>query len=248
MSGTTSGTSSGSTTPPACSWGTATNGSGSFTYYYFGQGTAKGANGMYQTACGYLGTESGTTDTVMNIANTSPANDTYFAAIPGSNNFNTVNDCGACIEITNGGTKIIATVIDECPTDNGQNPACAMQGHLDLSESAFNALHYSVGNPSGTTWKFVACPITTNIQITLKSGNNDQFYVENTVFPVSSISTSGGMATHLSYGAWQLSGGANAGGATITLTDSEGHMITGTIPGGGGDLGVQFPAPTGSCD
>jgi hypothetical protein len=184
---------------------------------------------------------------VMNLANTAPASDTYFAAIPGSNNFNTVNDCGACIEITNGGNKIIATVIDECPTVNGQNPACTMAGHLDLSWSAWNALHYSTGNPSGTTWKFIACPITTNIQTMPKSGNNDQFYIENTVFPVASVSVNGQMATHLSYGAWQLPGGTNAAGAKVTLTDSEGHMVTGTVPGGGGDLGVQFPSP-GTCN
>ena len=53
-------------------------GSGSFTWYYFGQGTAQ-EGGKYKTACGYTGTESGMTDTVSNIVNP-----TYFAAIPGA--------------------------------------------------------------------------------------------------------------------------------------------------------------------
>ena len=229
-----------------CNYGTATNGSGSFTYYYFGQGTAKGANGKYQTACGYLGTEAGMTDTVENTASTSPASDTYFAAIPGSNNFNTVNDCGACVEITNGGNKVIATIIDECPTDNGQNPACTAAGHLDLSYAAWKALNYNVGNPSGTTWKFVACPLTGNIQTIQKSGNTDQLYIQNTVFPVTGVSVNGQAATHLSYGAWSLNG-TDAAGATLILTDTEGHKVSGTVPSGFGDLGVQFPSPTGSC-
>jgi expansin (peptidoglycan-binding protein) len=191
-----------------------------------------------------LGTESGTgqsaVDTVQNIASASPASNTYFVAIPGqsSSNFDTVNDCGACVEITNGGSKIIATVVDECPTSG--NPACT-PGHLDLSTQAFNALHYSVGNPSGTTWKFIACPITGNIQAVPKSGNSNQVFFQNSIYPI--VAVSGGM--HLSYGAWQVNG--NAAGLTVTLTDSIGQNLQVTIPGGGGDTGKQFPSP-GVCN
>jgi hypothetical protein len=194
---------------------------------------------MYLTACGYQGTESGMTDTVQNIAGTAPASSTYFAAIPGSSGFNTVNDCGACVEITNGSTSIVATIIDECPTDNGQNPACAQAGHLDLSYGAWSALHYSVGNPSGTTWKFVSCPVTGSITTRLKSGNTDQLYIENTVLPIVSVTYNGQAANHLSYGAWQLPNGAAAAGATLVLTDVEGHMVT--IVVGGSSTGQQFP-------
>src|SRR5436189_231476 len=62
------------------------SGNGSFTWYYFGQGTAKDGSG-YRTACGYYGTESGQTDTIENIASMSPASATYFAAVPGQNGF-----------------------------------------------------------------------------------------------------------------------------------------------------------------
>ncbi|MGD0680014.1 MAG: RlpA-like double-psi beta-barrel domain-containing protein, partial [Polyangiaceae bacterium] len=159
--------------PPACTFGTAHNGDGSFTWYYFGQGPMP-----YKGACGYTVSETGggqnAVDTAANIANTSPATDTYFAAIPGASpgNFDTVTDCGACVEITGqNGKKIVATVIDECPLSS--NPLCT-NGHLDLSTQAFDQLGYSTGNPSGTTWKFVACPVAGNIKAVANSGS--QYY------------------------------------------------------------------------
>jgi hypothetical protein len=186
-------------------------------------------------------------DSVQNIANTSPASDTYFAAIPGVSGFSTVNDCGACVQITNGATSIVATIIDECPTDGGQNTACSQGNnvpnlnHLDLSYGAWKALNYTSGDPSGTTWKFVSCPVSGNITTRPKSGNNDQVYIENTTLPIVSVTYNGQAATHLSYGAWQLPNGANAAGATVTLTDVEGHTVTITIPSGGGATSQQFP-------
>jgi expansin (peptidoglycan-binding protein) len=236
-SGSSSGASSGG---GLCTYGTPTNGTGSFTWYYFGQGTSQ-SGGYYLTACGYQGTESGMIDTVQNIASTSPASATYFAAIPGSSGFDTVNDCGACVEITNGSRSIVATIIDECPTDNGENPPCTQAGHLDLSYGAWQALDYSSGDPSGTTWKFVSCPVTGSITTRIKSGNPDQVYIENTTLPIVAVTYDGQAATHLSYGVWQLPGGTNASGATVTLTDVEGHTVTITIPGGNGSTGQQFP-------
>ena len=75
------------------------SGNGSFTWYYFGQGTARDGNG-YRTACGYYGTENGQTDTIENIASMSPASATYFAAIPGQNGFDSKSHCGECVQIT----------------------------------------------------------------------------------------------------------------------------------------------------
>lgn len=226
-----------------CTYGSPTNGSGSFTWYYFGQGTSQ-ENGMYVTACGYQGRETGMIDTVQDIASAIPASSTYFAAIPGSSGFDTVSNCGACVEISNGGTSIVATIIDECPTDNGQNPLCSKAGHLDLSYAAWEALGYPSGDPSGTTWKFVSCPIDGSITTRLKSGNADQVYIENTTFPVVSVTSAGQQAHHLSYGAWQLANGMPAAGATLTSQDVEGHSITIEV-GGGGETGGQFPS---TCD
>jgi expansin (peptidoglycan-binding protein) len=208
-------------------------------------------NGYYVTACGYQGTEQNgngqnAVDTALDIASSGRASSEYFAAIPSvsSNDFDTVNSCGACVEITNGNVKVIATVIDACPKNT--NPPCQSVGHLDLSTQVFDALGYQNGSPMNTTWQFVACPVTGNVQARLKNGNLDQLYLVNVVFPIVSVTSNAQQATHLSYGAWQLANGQNAGGATITMTDVEGHILTATVPGGGGDLGVQFPSP-GNC-
>ncbi len=234
MSSGTGGMSSGaagssSSDPTACTLSGSPNpGSGSFTWYYFGQGTTM-QDGKYKTGCGYTGTESGMTDTVSNIV--SP---TYFAAIPGKNGFDTVSACGECVKITNNSKSIVATVIDECPTDNGQNPACT-PGHLDLSKSAFDALGYSTGNPSGTTWQFVPCAITGNVQLSYNGPN--EVYVQNMIVPIQSVKMGGASGNHTSYGSWQF--GSAVQGQTLTITDVAGRTIT--VTANGSDTGKQFP-------
>src|SRR6185369_8892388 len=121
--------------PTACSLPNH-SGNGSFTNYSFSQGTYHESDtNLYRTACGYGGTAN--PDTVQNIANKSPAKNTYFAAIPGQNGFDSRAHCGECVLITGqNGKQIIATIIDECPYGNdGQNGPCAgnPSGHLDLS-------------------------------------------------------------------------------------------------------------------
>ena len=220
----------------------ANNGTGSFTWYYFGQGTGQDNLG-YRTACGYTGKEpSGMdSDTVMNIA--TPG---YFAAVPGAtgSNFDTVNHCGACAQLTNGAKSVIVTIVDECPENS--NPACANNpnGHLDLSRPAFNALGYPTGNPSGTTWKYVPCPVSGGIVVRGKSGNANQVYIENVVLPIASVTVNGAAATHLSYGAWQLPVNASVG-LTLTLTDASGRVsnvkIADVNPSDNTNTGTQEP-------
>ena len=222
------------------------SGNGSFTWYYFGQGTARDGNG-YRTACGYYGTENGQTDTMENIASMSPASATYFAAIPGQNGFDSKSHCGECVQITGqNGTVIIATVTDECPYgSDGGNSACAANagGHLDLSKAAFDRLGYPVGNPSGTNWKFVPCPVSGNVKVRFKSGNNNEFFVENVITPIASVSVNGTGASRQSYGAWHV-GSAITTPATLNLTDMAGRMLSVTLNSGTSnqDTGKQFPA------
>jgi hypothetical protein len=220
----------------------ANNGTGSFTWYYFGQGTGQDNLG-YRTACGYTGKEpSGMdSDTVMNIA--TPG---YFAAVPGAtgSNFDTVNHCGACAQITNGTKSVIVTVVDECPENS--NPSCANNpnGHLDLSRPAWSALGYPTGNPWGTTWKYVPCPVSGGIVVRGKSGNANQVYIENVVLPIASLTVNGAAATHLSYGAWQLPVNASVG-LTLTLTDASGRVtnvkIADVNPSDNTNTGTQEP-------
>jgi hypothetical protein len=268
----TSSTAATSGPTPTCTYssiplpggGTATGSNGgSATEYYFSQGTFM-QDGVYKTACGYAGTEPTTSgfesvDTISTIAGTSPASDTYFAAIPGTasssgasatdySTFNTVGACGACVQLSANGKSIIATIVDECPiSDNGP---CAPAGHLDLSTSAFGALGYNQGgggDPGGMSWQFVACPVTGGIQAMLNSAA--QIYLQNTAFPITSVSVDGQNATLTVFGYWQLP--TNAAGATVTLTDVEMDSVTVTIPGDvatfpmSTDLNAQFPMPTG---
>jgi expansin (peptidoglycan-binding protein) len=243
--GTSGTTGSGGSPPTQCTLQNH-SGNGSFTWYYFGQGTARDGSG-YRTACGYYGTENGQTDTIENIASMSPASATYFAAIPGQNGFDSKSHCGECVQITGqNGTTIVATVIDECPYgSDGGNSACAANagGHLDLSKAAFDRLGYPVGNPSGTNWKFIPCPVGGNVKVRFKSGNNNEFFVENVITPIASISVNGTSASRQSYGAWHV-GSAISTPATLNLTDMAGRMLSVTLNGGTSnqDTGKQFPA------
>jgi hypothetical protein len=246
----TGGTSTGGTTGTggnaSTSCGTlspSASGNGEFTHYNFGQGTAKGELGDYQTACGYLGTESGQTDTVLNIANTSPAKNTYFAAIPGDGSFNTSGSCGSCVQISNNGKTVIATIIDECP--EASNPICSNNktGELDLSVDVFNALGFPTGNPTGTSWKVVPCPVTGNIVVRVKQSN--ELYIENVILAVKSVSGPGGNASRTSYGSWHFNSNIS-GGAQLMLTDAANRTLTVTVSSTNvdtnQDTGKQFPA------
>lgn len=245
------GTGSGGVTSTPC---TLTNhsGSGSFTHYYFGMGTGKDGSG-YRTACGYYGTEggssqSGPNDTIPNIASMSPASDKYFAAIPGQNGFDSRFNCGACVQLTGqNGKMIIATITDECPYGNdGGNSVCGANasGHLDLSTAAFDQLGYSVGDPKNTNWKFVPCPVTGNIILQIKNGNNNEFFIQNSILAVKSVARGTEMATMQKYGAWHF-GSALSEGDMLTLTDSSSRTITievkSTAMGQNQDTMSQFP-------
>ena len=240
--GGTSGSATGGTGNVAgatsCNIGGQHNGNGSFTWYHFSQGTHQ-ENGQYVTACGYRGTANGTVDTVQNISNTSPASNQYFVAIPSNSNtdFNTSQYCGACVELTGqNGTKIVATVIDSCPrTGPVQNPRCT-DNHLDVSKTAFDRLGFSRGDPSGTTWRFVPCPVgNMKINTRMKSGNNNEFFVEGGITAVTSVSVNGTMASRTSYGAWHINS-AVPSGAMLTIGDR----------GGSGRAPLTVPLNNGS--
>ncbi len=250
--GTATGGATGTGGATATSCGTlapSASGNGEFTHYVFSTGTPKGELGDYQTACGYLGTESGGIDTVMNVASTSPAKGSYFAAIPGDNGFNTKVDCGACVQISNAGHTVVATIIDECPygndtTQSNPNDPCQMSptGELDLSIDAFNALQFANGNPTGTSWKVIPCPVTGNVVVRIKQVN--EVYIENVILALKSVSGPGGSASRTSYGSWHFNSNVGSG-SQLTLTDAADRTIMVTLNSGATDqnqdTGQQFP-------
>jgi hypothetical protein len=216
---------------------------GQLTCYWFSQGTKpSGECSTFKTACGYCGTESGSdnggtcpsglTDTVPNVGTP------YFAAIDTSI-FGQGTYCGMCVQVTWQGKSITATVVDECATCMG------VAGHLDLSLSAAVALGLGQGTTTGdattgVTWDSVDCPVTGNIVAIFNAGVPSEIYFQNVVFPVASATAGGHTATQMD-GFWNFNTSTVAGDS-VTLTDTLGHVVTGTIPqSSGGSVGVQFP-------
>ena len=188
-----------------------------------------------QTACGY----NGNNNTIKNIA--VAAN---FAAIPDSStNFAKGDRCGACVQI---GSAII-TIVDECPTTGGQNAPCAanLTGHLDLSAAAASAGGVK-GDPAvknQNAWKFIPCPVNGNVMVRLKNGNNNEFFIENEILPIQSVTCNGAAGSRTSYGAWHFSASSVAG-QSCTATDIGNRSITFTVGSSQGqdvDTGSQFP-------
>jgi hypothetical protein len=178
----------------------------------------------------------------------------YFAAIPANSptDFNSSKYCGACAQVTNGARSVIVTIVDQCPISDPINAPCRNNpnGHLDLSVAAFSALGFATGNPTGTTWRFVPCPVTTtpashNVVVRVKSGNPNEIYIENEIAPIASVSLNGTQATRQFYGAWHFANNIPAG-ASLTLTDNVGRTITvvvaSTTQNLNQDTGRQFPA------
>ena len=92
---------------------------------------------------------------------------------------------------------------------------------------------------SGVTWQAVACPASGNIVALYNNGYAGQIYFQNVVFPVASAVAGGHTGTQM-FGYWDF--GTAVAGQSVTLTDTLGHVVTGTIPGSsGGSVGAQFP-------
>jgi hypothetical protein len=215
----------GSTAPTACSFPSGWNpGSATYTTYTLPNP---------QTACGYEGSN----NTIKNIANGG-----NFAAIPGntSSDFNTKDRCGACVQI---GSAII-TIVDECPNDSNAPCKANPSGHLDLSNAAASAGGVK-GDPNvhgQAQWKFVPCPVTGNVVVRLKNGNNNEMYIENEILPIASVTCGGQTGSRQSYGAWHFN--SNIPGASCDLTDLANRKITvtaGSTQGQNVDTGKQFP-------
>jgi hypothetical protein len=82
--------------------------------------------------------------------------------------------------------------------------------------------------------------VTGDVVAVFNNGSSSQIYFENVAFPVASA-TAGGSAGNQSTGFWSF--GSVVAGKAVTLTDTLGHTIQGTIPtNSGGSIGAQFPA------
>jgi expansin len=221
-------------------WAPANN--GSVTRYDFKQGTSL-------PACAYAITHSGNGsdgdwDTVEGI---STGNGGYFGAM-NTTDFAQGAACGACVEASYNGKKVVLTIVDECPI--GTNPLC-VKGHIDLSRKAIRQLepNSSLENLKGVSWKYVKCPAIGNVQARLHPNQNANWQpvvIENGLYPLKSVTLNGVNATRAGNNsggnAWLATGLGAKAPYTVHATDVNSNAIIFSYSGGSGlkDVGLQF--------
>jgi expansin (peptidoglycan-binding protein) len=219
-------------------WQGASN--GSVTRYDFRQGTSL-------PACAYVITHTGNGndgdwDTVEGI---STGDGGYFGAM-NTTDFAQGAACGACVEASYNGRKVVLTIVDECPV--GTNPLC-QKGHIDLSRKAIRQLepNGSLENLKNVSWKYVKCPAAGNVKARLHPNQNPDWQpvvIENALFPLKSVTLNGVNATRTGNNsggnAWIATG--QKAPYTVRATDVVDGTITFTYDAGGGldDAGLQF--------
>ena len=130
------------------------------------------------------------------------------------------NYCGVCVEVTGKkGTQIIQ-IVDQCPS-------CHVEGDIDLSPTAFQAIigDLSIGK-STISWKAVACPLAgKNIRVSTQGSN--QWYakviIEQHVNKIKAVDIYNASAwKSLVRGAdngWTTSGVSIPGNTQVRITD-----------------------------
>jgi len=73
----------------------------------------------------------------------------------------------------------------------------------------------------------VPCPVTGNVKVRLKPGNNNESFIENEILPIQSVTCSGQTGLRTSYGAWHFS--VNVNGTSCSATDIGNASITFTV-------------------
>lgn len=105
-----------------------------------------------------------------------------FAALSQSTDYAGSNACGECIEITGKKGKVTVLAVDSCP-------GCA-EGHLDLSNHAFDQLDDESVGVSPVTWQVVPCAVTGPIAYAFPSGVSIYYFsvnIQNTRVPVAKV-------------------------------------------------------------
>jgi expansin (peptidoglycan-binding protein) len=144
--------------------------------------------------------------------------------------------CGACVEITANGKKLVVQITDECP-DVAPNTQWCFKGshHIDLNNAANDALSAS-GNPA-VTWKYVNCTPTGNIKYYFDKGTK-QYYLAVTPMNGRNVVAKmevqvGGKWTglkHTAYNTYELSGTDYGSGALMfRTTDVYNHVIVESV-------------------
>ncbi len=219
-------------------WAAANN--GSVTRYDFKQGTSLPACTYVITHTG--GGSDGDWDTVEGI---STGDGGYFGAM-NTSDYAQGAACGACVEASYGGKKVVLTIVDECPV--GSNPKCT-KGHIDLSRKAIRQLepNSSMEDLHGVSWRYVKCPATGNVKARLHPNQNADWQpvvIENGIYPLKSVTLNGmnaSRAGNTSGGnGWIVSGKKTP--YAVKATDVNGGVLSFDFSGGTSlkDVGMQF--------
>jgi expansin (peptidoglycan-binding protein) len=219
-------------------WPAANN--GSVTRYDFRQGTSL-------PACAHVITHTGSGsdgdwDTVEGI---STGDGGYFGAM-NTEDYKNGAVCGACVEASYSGRKVVLTIVDECPKSS--NPVCN-KGHIDLSRKAIRQLepNGSLENLKGVSWRYVKCPASGNVKARIHPSQNANWQpvvVQNGLFPLETVTLNGVAAKRVGNTV-----GGNAWEAPeqkppydVRATDVNGNAISFNVSGGTDqkDTGHQF--------
>lgn len=218
-------------------WPAAQN--GSVTRYDFKQGTSL-------PACSYVITHTGSGsdgdwDTVEGI---STGDGGYFGAM-NTEDYAQGAACGACVEASYNGKKVVLTIVDECPVSS--NPKCT-KGHIDLSRKAIRQLESngSLEDLHNVSWRYVKCPASGNAKARLHPNQNGDWkpvVIENGLYPLKSVTLNGVNATRSGNNqggnAWVASGQKPP--YTVHATDVNNNSVSFSYNDTGlKDAGVQF--------
>ncbi|RAK88697.1 hypothetical protein BO79DRAFT_255351 [Aspergillus costaricaensis CBS 115574] len=151
-----------------------------------------------------------------------------FGTALSSQRWDNAAECGSCVEVTGpSGTKIKAMVVDECPECDSN--------HLDLFESAFSELADISKGVISIDWEYVACGITSPIELVNKSGTSAYWFamqVVNSNLPVTKleVSTDSGSTwqstTRSSYNYFENQSGFGTDTVDVRVTAEGGSQIT----------------------
>src|SRR6185295_12749518 len=139
--------------------------------------------------------------------------------------------CGACVEITNGGKKLVVQITDECPYQGNEQWCFQGSHHIDLNNNANSALN--AGSNPAVTWKYVPCTVSGNINFYFDSASK-QYYLAVTPMnfknPMAKMEIKKGSAytamTHSTYNTYVLDGWDGPSDIEFRLTDIYNHVVT----------------------
>ncbi|KAM0722253.1 hypothetical protein Q7P37_001694 [Cladosporium fusiforme] len=135
-------------------------------------------------------------------------------------------NCGGCVEVSHGGKKITAMIVDQCPECD--------EGHLDLFEDAFEVLADKSEGIIDTSYEFVDCPkVSGPLTIHTKSGVSPYWFSAQVVnanrrtskLEVSTDGSSWEEAERTEYNFFEIPSGVGSDSASVRVTSEDGSSV-----------------------